>query len=301
MQLAARLEKAVARGAEGLEDPFRVHRGRPIGEHVKEYVADLRAGGLDPMYVYNAENRLNRLVKECGWACLDDVEPNSFIRWRERERTDETIKRKARLGKGASATTLNQYLDTARAFTNWCASNHRMPGVPMPRRGGRKGRAGQMGQMALALASVAKVNGEKRRKRRALSDAQVAALLAAAPADRVLAYRTGFATGLRRSELADLQWGDLRLNAINPCVQLRAQATKARRGDVIPLPQSLAAVLREARPKEAKENAPVFAAVPCIESWKADLALIGLAYKDDQGRQLDFHGGTRGTYNTRLS
>lgn len=300
-QLAARLEKNLARGIEGLEDPFRVHRVRPIAEHVKEYIADLKAAGLDDMYIAIAENRLNRLIKDCGWSCLDSIEPNSFIKWRERERTDETIKRKARLGKGASATTLNQYLDTVRAFTNWCASNNRMPGVPMPRRGGRKGRGGQMGMMALALAGVAKVDGEKRRKRRALSEEQVAALLAAVPAERAIIYRTGLATGLRRQELEDLQWGDLGLNAIKPYAQLRAQATKARRADRVPIPQTLAADLRKLKPTGAKDNASVFDAVPCIDTWRDDLAKANIPYKDGMGRQADFHGGTRKTMCTRLN
>jgi integrase len=299
LQLAARLEKAIARGAEGLEDPFREHLARPIAEHVKEYVADLRAGGLDDMYVYNAENRLNRLVKECGWTSLASIEPNSFIKWRERERTDETIKRKARLGKGASATTLNQYLDTVRAFTNWCASNNRMPGVPAPRRGGRQSRCSS--HMALALAGVAKVDGEKRRKRRALSDEQVGKLLGAVPAERAIVYRVGWASGARRQELMDLQWGDLRLNAIKPYIQFRAEATKARRDDRVSIDPALAADLRKLKPASAKDGDRVFASVPCMDTWRADLASVGIEYKDDLGRQADFHGGVRKTFNTRLS
>jgi integrase len=84
--------------------------------------------------------------------------------------------------------------------------------------------------IALALASVGKATGELRRVRRALSDEQVTRLLTVA-GDTAIQYRVGLAIGLRRSELEQLQSGDVRLNAIKPAVQLRAEAAKARRGD----------------------------------------------------------------------
>ena len=162
-QLAAKLERNQARGEQGLVDPFKAHRKKAIAEQIGDYLANLESEGRDDKYTSNAKGRLNRLADECGWTCLDDVEPNSFTRWRDAERKDTVGKRGdgrkiGRLGKGASATTLNQYLDTARAFTNWCASNDRMPGVPIA--GGKK--------LATALAGVGKVEGEKRRKRRGL-------------------------------------------------------------------------------------------------------------------------------------
>ena len=290
-QLAARLEAQTARGEQGLLDPFRAHRRRPIGEHITEYVADLEGSGSDDKYVENARNRLNRLAKECRWTCLDDVEhngANTFAAWRERERKDEGG-RKGRLGKGTAARTLNHYLDIARAFTNWCATQGRMPGVPIG--GGRK--------MATALAGVAKVDGEAVRKRRALTDEQVVKLIAVA-AERALCYRFGIATGLRRQELQDLVWGDVRLIAIKPYVQLRAWATKARRGDRVDLTASLADDLRAARTDDAKDSDPVFPDVPPIAQWKLDLAAAGIPYKDEMGRRLDFHGGCRQTLCTRL-
>lgn len=213
------MKAALARGEQGLVDPYRVHKARPLAEHVAEYLANLRAAGRDGMYVYNAERRLNILTKCCDWVTLGDAEPNGFIRWREVQRTAESHKR-GRMGAVSSATALNQYLDTVRAFTNWCAQTHRLPGVPVK------------GRMASTVpAGVAKVEGPKVRKRRALSDEQVAKLQAVAPAGRVVVYRTAWATGLRRSELAALVWSDLHLAAARPYAELRAEATKAHRGD----------------------------------------------------------------------
>jgi len=78
----ANFEKAQARG-EDYSDPFKDHRGRAIAEHVKDYVADLRALGRDNMYIYNVEKRLNRLIVACGWKVLGDITADSFCAWRE--------------------------------------------------------------------------------------------------------------------------------------------------------------------------------------------------------------------------
>ena len=133
-----------------------------------------------------------------------------------------------------------------------------------------------------------------------MTDEQVIKLLGTAPAERAIIYRVGIATGLRRQEIMDLKWGDIRLNAIKPYIQLRAEATKARRADSIPLAQTLATELRSIKPAGVKENARAFGDVPGIDDWKADLAAAGISYKDDMGRQADFHGGCRKTLCTRL-
>jgi integrase len=279
-QLAAKLESALARGEQGLVDPFKAHKARPLTEHVKDWLAHLRTAGRSAKYVSNAEYRMTVLIDGCGWRALPEIDANSFTGWRERQKGQ---KRKGVRGDrvGTSAATLNQYLDTARAFLNWCVS-------PMKR-------------LAVnPLASVCKVEGAKVRRRRALSDEEVARLLTAAPEARRLVYRVALAAGLRRGELAALQWGDLRITATRPAIQLRAEATKARRGDRVPLPHSLAADLRAARPDDATDAGAVFPAVPGLEEWKDDLVAAGIPYADAMGRQADFHAGTRKTLCTRM-
>ena len=287
-QLAAKLQVALARGEQGLVDIYRAHKAGAFKDHVRDYVADLRATGHDELYTYNAEKRLAILEEGCGWKTLADAESNSFIRWRERQRAAK-CKRRGHLAEKLSAETLNQYLRVARAFLNWCAQNGRIEGVPV------KGRT-----VALALANVVKVEGPAVRKRRALTDDEAARLLAVA-AGRAIVYRTGLAIGLRRQELDDLLWADLQLRAIRPYVQLRAEATKARRGDRLELPQSLAEALRRHKPAGAKDTDRVFPdGVPSIDQWRADLAAAGIPYKDGMGRQVDFHAGTRKTLCTRM-
>src|SRR5260370_42397856 len=50
-QLAARLEKAKAQGAEGLIDLYKEHRGRATAGHVADWIAELRQLGRDDVYI----------------------------------------------------------------------------------------------------------------------------------------------------------------------------------------------------------------------------------------------------------
>jgi hypothetical protein len=88
--------------------------------------------------------------------------------------------------------------------------------------------------------------------------------------------------------------------ATRPFIQLRAEATKARRADPVPLPQSLADDLRKARPAAAGEADPVFPRVPSLVWWKIDLKAAGIPYRDATGQAADFHAGTRKTLCTRM-
>ncbi|HEX8914161.1 MAG TPA: hypothetical protein VF796_17565, partial [Humisphaera sp.] len=181
--MLAELERALARGEQGLVDPFKAHKARPVADHAADYVTDLRALGRDPKYVYNVQKRLGKLVAECGWKALADLTADSFCRWRERP----VVQYQADSDDGAvGPRTLNQYLEAARAFGNWLVKRGRTAANP--------------------LLSVEKVDetGDVRRARRALSVEQLSAFLDEVPAAYRPVYRFVFATGLRRQELVDL-------------------------------------------------------------------------------------------------
>lgn len=292
-QLAAQLERAQARGETGLFNPFKEKLALPIAEHLQAYVDDQKASGRDDKYISNVERRIEIVADGARWRTLNDITASSFLHWRARAKADPR-KGTSKRFTDVSAATLNQYLEACRAFTNWCAATERMPGVPV---GGGK-------MIATALSGVAKVDGADRRRRRALTDEQAGKVLGVA-GERALVYRVGMNLGLRFSEIAALQWGDLQLNAIKPYVQLRAEDTKAKRADRLPIPASLAEALRKQKPMGASDGARVFPDLPshkvAIKLWKADLAAVGIPYIDDQGKQVDFHAGTRTTLGTRLA
>lgn len=273
------LRRKIERGEADLVDPFAEHKARALAEHLGEWAADLRASGRSGKYVDNCALRMRLLTTEAGWGALPDVSANGFLRWR-REHGGRPRKGTRGGRTAVAATTLNQFLDTASAFMNWCKRNKRFPVNP--------------------LEDVARAEGEKVRRRRALSDDEVLKILQAAPSDRAIVYRFAWAVGLRRGELAALKWGDVQLSAIRPYAQLRAEATKARRGDRVYIPPTLADDLRKHRPDGAGDDAPVFPRVPTLTKWKSDLAAAGVPYMDAMGRQADFHGGTRKTLCSRM-
>ncbi len=279
-QKARRLELALSHGEEGLVDKYRESKATNLAGHVADYVADLRTNGRAEMYAYNADKRLTILVDACGWKTLTDIDAKSFIKWRETMRKTPQSG-PGRTGTVASARTVNQYLEQIRSFLAWCKTAGRFGSNP--------------------LADVSKVAGEMTRKRRALSDEEAARLIAVTPEGRKMFNRLAMAVGLRRGELEALKWGDIRTNAIKPFIQLRAEATKGRRADRLALPASIAADLRTMRSDAAGDGARVFLNPPTIDDWREDLQAAGIVWKDELGRQADFHAGTRKTLCTRMN
>jgi integrase len=136
--------------------------------------------------------------------------------------------------------------------------------------------------------------------RRALSDEEVSALLRVAVARRVV-YLVALTTGLRRSELNALQWGDVHLDAVNPFLAVRPSTTKNHKSAVCWLRDDVAAELRAVRPAGVSSSAAVWPkGVPDMVTFKTDLAAARIVEKDDRGRRVDFHA-LRHTLATNLN
>src|SRR3954454_8578398 len=106
------------------------------------------------------------------------------------------------------------------------------------------------------VADVAMVEtvGQLRRERWALRENELIALLRVVKPRHTLAYRIILATGLRRDELRQLRWGDVKRNAPMPFIQLRAETTKAKRADVLPVRADLAKLLTQSRGDSSDEE-----------------------------------------------
>ncbi len=138
-------------------------------------------------------------------------------------------------------------------------------------------------------------------EKRGRSHRQADALLKVA-GPRHLIYFLALRTGLRRSELRDLQWGDLRIapSVRRPHIALRAEATKAKRADSLPLKDDIIEALRQARPVDAKPTDSIFASTPKMLTFRSDLKKAGITEYDDRGRKVCFHS-LRVTYGTWLA
>jgi integrase len=155
------------------------------------------------------------------------------------------------------------------------------------------------------LAHVQRINtrGTWRQYRRALSADEMRRLLDNCPPPRRLIYLTAAFTGLRRSEMKGLRWGDVVLDVGAPFVQVRAclSGNKSRKQAVLPLHPELVAALREFRPANSAPFFPVFTySVPRVTTFRRDLVSAGVPFLDGEGRRADFHA-LRMNYGTNLT
>ncbi len=152
------------------------------------------------------------------------------------------------------------------------------------------------------LKHVEKVSKARRSEhRRALSLAEVARLLAVAPASRSWVYLVILYTGLRRHELNRITWGDFDLDSITPSVRLAAADTKNGEPARVRLRPEIVDALTRHRPVDAMSFEWVFrGTVPAPAKLRKDIHAAGIPAVDDRGRCVDVHA-LRTTYGTMLS
>ena len=103
-------------------------------------------------------------------------------------------------------------------------------------------------------------------------------------------YLTAVFTGLRRGELAALEWDDVHLDAKRPFLNARASTTKNRKEAVISLHEDVVAELRSMQPTRAALNKRVFEGLmPRIKRFRADLKKANVDYINAKGQRADFH------------
>jgi integrase len=271
LALAQRMERDAARVKQGLAptvDPARAQT--PYPEALDAWLDRLRHDNLDDKYVSNMRRLVNKLAEGCDWTTLASIRADRAVAWlldiKRNGVPDKDGVRKKRL---PSDRTVDQYLESARAFLKWCVATGYLPEDP--------------------LASLMKVRRPKRvRRRRALSHDELRAVLGVA-GTRGPVYRIAALTGLRKDELRQLQWRDCRLDQARPCIQLRSEANKSRREDRVPLNAATATELTALRPRDSDPLGPVFRSIPTLQTFQRDLKRAGIPYRDAEGRQADFH------------
>jgi integrase len=113
-----------------------------------------------------------------------------------------------------------------------------------------------------------------RRKRRSMLPEEVRALLAAAPVHRRIVYAVFLATGVRRSELLQLERSDLDLE--HGLLIVRPELTKSGKGRRVFLPQGLVDLLREYLARDVRERVKrQDAYLARIRKWLARLEEAG--------------------------
>jgi len=242
----------------GLPKAAREAATRSVAEQVEEFIANLEARHRGKSHVIHARGRLRRLVKECKWRHLRDVTAERLNTWLEHQ-DDLSVK------------TRNEYLAHATAFVNWAVREGRLLHNP--------------------LKSVVKkpAKGNETFRRRALTVEELVKLVQR-DRKRGLAYLVAGCTGLRRGEMRQLLWSDIRLDEARPFIDVRASTTKSKRAAVIPLVPMLVDALRAAKAKGVDFTGLVFPrGLPSVRMLAKDLDACGIPVEDERGFRVDFH------------
>ena len=307
------------------------HAVRPIAEHVAEYLAFLKAKTVRGRKVsashrYNVEKQLNRLIAECGFARIGDINRQRVTRWLsdERDKSDKAPR------------TVLKYRSTLMAFCRWAVREGCLVSDPLLGLPGvevdevrRRRRALTIDEIAALLeAATTRPLREALRIRRGKRKGQERAKVSQAGRDRLvrlgreraLIYKTLIYTGLRKKELATLSVADLHLDGEQRYVALAAKNAKSGRGARIPLRADLVADLRahladklarDRRQTLKDGRTEVAVALPAgtkvfrvprdlIRIFDRDLAAAGIPKTDTEGRTVDVHS-LRHTFATLLS
>ena len=296
-QMLAALERDAQRGKAGLGDPYAGHRKAPIDDHIADFEIQLRNKGVCADYLHESMRRLRAALESCEARVLGDLSPEGIGRFLA-----------ALTDRGTGPTTRNHYLTTARAFSHWCVMTGRMEKDP------------------LAAVERADEKRDVRRRRRALTEDELARLLKAAQdrpvtmatmirkgprqgkfeatlrpefraemervgRDRSLMYKTMVHTGLRRGELEALEVRHLTLAGPRPCLTLPASSTKNAKEADIPIRPDLARDLAEWIGANGKGRTDrVFRVSPDLNKFlKLDLKWAGIPQRDEHGRTVDVH------------
>ena len=150
-ELERRSELVKAKVLTAADDAVANHQSTPLAGHVAAYIAHQSAKALNPVRVRNTESRLTRLASECGFVRLNDLAAEPLERWLVAQKTE-----------GMGPGTRNEYRTELVGFANWCIRTGRLISNPFV-------------TVAKALAKA-----DRRRQRRAMTEAELMRLLTVA-------------------------------------------------------------------------------------------------------------------------
>ncbi|MCK4871140.1 MAG: tyrosine-type recombinase/integrase [Phycisphaerales bacterium] len=264
---------------------------RPIRDHVADFRADLHAKGVSKKTTDLTTGRVMAIIDRLHAERIDDLSP-SRVQGAIGDIRDE----------GRSLQTCLHYLRAVKQLSRWLV------------------RDGRAIVDALAHLKGPNVATDRRHDRRALTDAEIDALMDAAESGedwtwrtsrkadartlrltgpaRVALYRLALGTGFRVGELRSLTPASFELDGEPPAVTVEAAYSKRRRRDVQPIRRDLAETMRPWL--NGARDEPVFPMPDKLAvMMRADLDAAGIPYHDDSGRVADFHS-LRHSYITRL-
>ncbi len=292
-QLLNELVKQSELGQAGVVDPFAEHAKRPLAVHLTDFRRHLEAKESTASYVRLTVTRIEAMVTGCGFKRLSDLSASRVADWLAEQREADVF----------GIATSNHYLSGVKGFTHWLVKDRRMP------------------DDRLSHLPRLKADADRRIEHRHLSPADLGQFIAATRENgtryglsgesRGMLYLTAAYTGLRASELASLTSASFDLDVDPAIVTVQAAFSKHRKRDELPLHPDLVTRLRQwlSATRETTDGGPDVIRIDRASEatdgplwpgrwamdrrgWrmvKADLAAAGIPYRDEQGRQFDFH------------
>ncbi len=270
--------------AVGVIDGERISAAKPLSELLKDFARHLEAKERTAQYVRETQAMLRRTFKDCRFAVWSDVASGKVESYLKKLRSD-----------GLSVRRSNGYLTALKSFCRWMVDTRKASENP--------------------LRGLVKLNErtDVRRQRRAATVDELRKLIATTAdsgellgmggPERSLLYRFCAETGLRANEARSLTAGDFDFKRL--IVTVPAGYSKHRETDTVPLREDLAEALRRHLKGKLPTSKAFGGTYRRLTNWTAemlrqDLEAAGVAYVDEAGRVLDFHG-LRHTFVTNLS
>lgn len=310
------LRTVASRERAGLALPAERRQQEAIDEHLAEFERVLSTTGrhrrsrrrtrraVSPSYLHQTMAQIRDIVRACGFVTLEQIEPAPVARYvagltmKPRGRRPGK-KPKARETRPLGPKSRNAYLDAIHGFVHWSVESGLLP------------------EDRLASLPMYDQSEDVRRKRRALTPDEAAALIRAAaerPAkaskcfvelagreltdvdrgliglEHALWWKWSILTGIRSGETAGLSWADVDLDGAH--VFVSSKLSKNHNDDYVALRSDLVADLKRWRQLRGNPggNAPLFAlGQKPIRIFKRDLKAAGVVSPDAEGRQIDVH------------
>jgi integrase/recombinase XerC len=289
MHMLVRLEREAALEAEGVFDHLTPEIGRPIAEHVADFIQHLHDKRNTPLHCKGTETMVTRIIE------LGKIGTGPQITKSRVEAALAILRDPEQTARPLSTATANHYLTAIKHFAQWLVDERRAR------------------ESLIAGMKKRSVEGERVMERRPLTPSEFAALIEAAKvgkawvekgrsisgADRVALYTLASFTGYRRRELSSITPAAFTFGA-EPCLNVVRGYSKRKKAERIPIKRDVAAHFERYIAKRPKGEPlwPV-AKLHTAEMIRADMDAAGVSHKAGIV-VVDFHS-LRQTFTTGLA
>jgi len=294
------------------------HGRAPLADVIAAYGRALADKQRSGQHVAKTMRYLERAAKAMDWRTLANMDGEHLVAWIA--------------GENFGARTANYFVVAFKSFATWAARKgyqSKSPFAHVERRNEGADRRHLRRPLSVdelhrlfEAARLRPIQEALRTRREASPETLDAARWLGET--RAMAYWTAAATGLRWGELRSITLGAVRLEATPPHIALEARHEKARKGATLPVPESLAAGLRDYIVERRKrlsghsrglagdrgtvvvlpsttDNMPLFDVPESMSKiFHRDCAAAGIERCDSASRVVDVHS-LRGTFATQLA